>query len=165
MIHLRGRGADVVLDVSTGTPVIVHWGPPLGEGADLDSLTSALERPITNGMLDVVAPVSVVPEHGSGFVGSPGLVGHRRGGVAWAPRFVPGTVRPQSASSVVVTAIDEIAGLQLETTVDVDDVLRLRCALTNTAESRYLLDHLSISLPVAAHASELMTFTGRWTRE
>ena len=32
MIHLRGVGTDVVLDVSAGVPVIVHWGAPLGDG-------------------------------------------------------------------------------------------------------------------------------------
>jgi alpha-galactosidase len=165
MIHLRGPHADVVLDTSMGVPVIVHWGAPLGDAPDLDALVVALERPITNGMLDVVAPVSIVPEHGSGFVGSPGLVGHRRGGIAWAPRFQPSSVQSPSASSVVVLAVDAVAGLQLETSVQLDEVLRIRCTLTNLAESRYLLDQLSISLPVPPHASELLTFTGRWTRE
>ncbi|MCU1361011.1 MAG: alpha-galactosidase [Ilumatobacteraceae bacterium] len=164
MIHLRGRHADVVLDTSTGAPTIVHWGAPLGD-VDLDALVAALERPITNGMLDVVAPISVVPEHGSGFVGSPGLQGNRRRGVAWAPRFGRPTVQAVSPSTVVVTATDDLAGLSLETTVQLDDVLRVRCALTNLGDIRYLLDHLSVTLPVPSHADELLTFTGRWTRE
>lgn len=164
MIHLRGRNADVVLDIAAGAPAIVHWGAPLGE-VDLDALAAALERPITHGVLDVVSPVSLVPEHGSGFVGSPGLVGHRRRGVAWSPRFGPATVQTTSPTSIVATAADDVAGLTLEITVQLDDVLRVRCAVVNTADTRYLLDQLSVSLPVPAHASELLTFTGRWTRE
>ncbi|MFM2069759.1 MAG: hypothetical protein RLZZ623_22, partial [Actinomycetota bacterium] len=88
MIHLRGVGTDVVLDVSHGVPTIVHWGAPLGDVA-LETVMDALRRPVSHGMLDVIAPVSVVPEHGSGFQGRPGLLGHRRGGSAWAPRFQP----------------------------------------------------------------------------
>lgn len=164
MFHLRGRNADVVLDTSAGVPVVLHWGAPLGD-VDLEVLATAVDRPITNGMLDVVAPISVVPEHGSGFVGSPGLTGHRRRGAAWSPRFTDAEVRIVSASTVVVTATDTVAGLRLETTIELDDVLRVRCVLTNIADTRYLLDHLSVSLPLPSHAGELVTFTGRWTRE
>ena len=80
------RDLDVVVDVSTGAPTVLHWGAPLGE-ADVDALAAALDRPIVNGTFDVVAPISVVPEHGSGFTGRPGLVGRRGGGRAWSPRF------------------------------------------------------------------------------
>jgi alpha-galactosidase len=168
MIHLRGRTADVVLDTSSGMPIIVHWGAPLG-GIDLDSLTAALDRPVTQGMLDVVAPISIVPEHGSGFVGSPGLVGHRRRGTAWSPRFGDAQVaqidHPTGGTAVLVTATDPVARLRHETTFELDHVLTVRSVLTNVGDSRYLLDHLSISLPLPAHAAELLTFTGRWTRE
>ncbi len=164
MIHLRGRSADVVLDTSAGVPVIVHWGAPLGD-ADLDATMAALQRPVSNGVLDVIPPVSIVPEHGSGFVGSPGLLGHRRRGVAWSPRFGSPVIKTSGDQEVSVTATDLVAGLQLDTLVHLDEVLRVRCVLTNIDDTRYLLGQLSISLPVPAHAGELLTFTGRWTRE
>ena len=78
MIHLRGGSADVVIDESSGAPTIVYWGAPLGE-VDPGTIVAALHRPVQQGSLDVVAPVSVLPEHGSGFQGRPGLAGHRRG--------------------------------------------------------------------------------------
>ena len=81
VIHLRGRGADVLIDESFGAPVIAYWGAPLG-AVDGDSVVMALERATVPGGLDVIAPISVVPEHGSGFVGRPGLIGHRNGGRA-----------------------------------------------------------------------------------
>lgn len=178
MIHLRGAGTDVVLDVSGGVPVIVHWGAPLGEVL-LESVASALQRPVSNGMLDVVAPVSIVPEHGSGFQGRPGLLGHRRGGSAWSPRFQPaGTTELDSGPAgggrgVVVSAIDVVAGLRLDTTVKLGHVLTVACALTNTGSGTgagtgagiYLLEQLTVTLPLPAHAADLLTFTGRWTRE
>ncbi|HEX6658672.1 MAG TPA: hypothetical protein VF065_11350, partial [Ilumatobacter sp.] len=72
MIHLRGNGTDVVVDVDAGAPVVVHWGAPLGPDIDatgLASLAWALDRPLVQGSPDIVAPVAVVPEHGSGFPG------------------------------------------------------------------------------------------------
>ena len=163
MIHLRGHTADVVLDTSTGVPTIVHWGAPLGD-VDPASIVTALERPIAHGMLDVVAPVSIVPEHGSGFQGRPGLAGHRRGGTAWSARFVPAGLTAIDRG-VVVSAVDQVAGLRLDTRVVLDHALTVQCTLTNLADSRFLLDQLAVTLPLPVHASELLTFTGRWTRE
>jgi alpha-galactosidase len=163
MIHLRGRTADVVLDTSTGVPTIVHWGAPLGD-IDPSSIGTALERPIAHGMLDVVAPVSIVPEHGSGFQGRPGLAGHRRGGTAWSARFAPAGVS-EIDHGVVVSAVDDVAALRLDTRVVLDHTLVVQCTLTNLADSRYLVDQVAITLPLPVHASDLLTFTGRWTRE
>jgi alpha-galactosidase len=163
MIHLRGRTADVVLDESGGTPVIVHWGAPLGD-IDPASIGTALDCAVTHGMLDVVAPVSVVPEHGSGFHGRPGLAGHRRGGTAWAARFAAAGVETIE-HGVIVTSVDAIAGLRLVTRVELDHALVVQCTLVNEHDTRYLLDALMPTLPLPVHASELLTFTGRWTRE
>lgn len=172
MIHLRGRHADAVIDESTGAPTVVYWGAPLGE-VDLDTITEALRLSVQQGSLDVVAPVSVVPEHGSGFQGRPGLQGHRRGGRQWAPRFTTTSVREfvsesvsdAGAAGVRVESVDTVAQLQLVVTVTLGDVLAVDCALTNTGDTRYLLDALHPTLPLPAHASELLTFDGRWTRE
>ncbi len=163
MIHLRGEHTDVVIDESFGAPVIVHWGAPLGD-IDPASISWALARPLVQGALDVVAPVSVVPEHGSGFQGRPGLSGHRRGGTSWAPRFQPHEVA-HIVGGVVVVALDAVAGLRLTTTIVLGDVLTVEVQLANEGISRYLLDSLHPTLPVPAHASELLTFDGRWTRE
>lgn len=162
LVHLRGRAADVLLDTSGGVPVILHWGAPLGD--DVSATVAALERPLVHGALDVEAPLSVVPEHGSGAPGRPGLLGHRRGGGAWSPRF-----RPDAMSllprGVTVSAVDPVAELRLDTTIELDHVLTVRCTLTNQAATRYLLDGLAITLPLPAHAADLVTFDGRWTRE
>ena len=163
MIHLRGRQADVVIDESFGAPVIAYWGAPLGD-VDVASVVAALARPAVQGGLDVVAPVSVVPEHGSGFQGRPGLNGHRRGGRAWAPRFQPAGVVPV-ADGVVIEAFDAVAGLRLTTHITLADVLSVACTLTNQGDDRYMLGGLHPTLPLPVHASSLLTFDGRWTRE
>ncbi len=163
MIHLRGEHTDVVIDESFGVPVVVHWGAPLGE-VDPVTIGRALARSLVPGALDVVAPISVVPEHGAGFQGRPGLSGHRQGGTAWAPRFQPHAVRSVD-NGVEVVAVDAVAGLRLACTITLDEVLTVQLTLVNESSSRYLLDSLLPTLPIPAHAAELLTFDGRWTRE
>lgn len=172
MIHLRGGEAggvagvasEVVIDESFGVPVILHWGAPLGAAADVASVAAALARQPVPGGLDVVAPIGVVPEHGSGFQGRPGLSGHRRGGQGWAPRFAPDGVRAIDGG-VVVDAVDAVAGLRLACRITLADVLTVSCTITNEGTGRYLLAGLHPTLPLPAHAAELLTFDGRWSRE
>jgi alpha-galactosidase len=161
MIHLRGQSSDVIVDVVAGAPIVVHWGSPLPDGFE----RSALDRPIVHGSPDAVAPVSVVPEHGSGFPGRPGLLGHRRRGTAWAPRFSPAG-HTLDGNRLVVHACDDVAELGLDVTFELDHALVVWATLTNLSDSeRYLLDALTVTLPVPQHAGELGSFTGRWTRE
>lgn len=168
LIRLRRDDVEVVVETATGAPTIVHWGAPLGDDADLDALTASLAPPLVPGALDVVAPLSVVPEHGAGFPGRPGLDGRRGGGRAWSPRFetlTHTTVPSLSGETLVVDALDEVAGLALTTNITLADALRVSVTVENTGDRRYSLDRLTPSLPVPEHAAELLTFTGRWGRE
>jgi len=158
MIRLSNAGTDVVVDVTTGAPTIVHWGAPLGAEADLAT--------VLHGTVDSVAPVSTVPEHGSGFTGRPGLVGRRGGGLAWAPRFSAVSHHlSDDGTRLSVEAVDAVAKLGLNVTIVLDDVLHIWATVTNAGDRRYSLDGLTVTLPVAEHASELLSFEGRWSRE
>ena len=166
MIRLSNAGADVVVDVSTGAPTVVHWGAPLGDEADLSTVLPALSRPIVHGTVDSIAPVSTVPEHGSGFTGRPGLLGRRGGGRAWAPRFSAVSHHLSAdGTRLSVDAVDAVAELGLNVTITLDDVLHVWATLANTGDRRYSLDGLTITLPIAEQAGELLSFEGRWSRE
>ncbi|WP_041298392.1 alpha-galactosidase [Ilumatobacter coccineus] len=164
IVRLVQEHAEVVVDVSTGAPNIVHWGAPLGDHADADAIARALDRPVVHGSLDTVAPITVVPEHGSGFPGRPGLNGRRGGGRSWAPRFVTQT-HSHIGNTVIVDAIDEVAGLALTTNITLDHALRVNVTLENIGDRRYSLDSLVVTVPLPEHADELLTFDGRWARE
>jgi len=165
-VTLVGPGGDeLIVDVSSGAPTILHWGASLGADAEVAAVLAALDRPgVAGAGVDTVAPLSVVPEHGAGFPGRPGLVGRRGGGRSWAPRFTTVGHRVEGGT-LVVEAVDETAGLALTTTISSGDVLRVSAELTNTAGRRYSLDSLTITVPIPDHFDELLTFDGRWTRE
>ena len=165
LIHMESASTSVVVDLATGAPTLLYWGAPLGADVVLSTLSLALERPIAHGAMDVEAPISVVPEHGSGFPGRPGLAGHRRRGTAWSPRF-QAHAHTLVARQLTVVARDLVADLELTTVITLDHVLRVQVTLTNLSSTeRYLLDRLDTTLPLPAHAGELLQFTGRWTRE
>ena len=160
MIQLRGRTSELVVDISAGVPSIIHWGAPVGGHLD----PGLIERPLVHGSPDVVPPLSVVPEHAAAFSGRPGLLGRRADGTAWSPRFVPAG-HELDGDRLVVRTVDPIARLSLVVTIAFDHTLTVDAEVTNDGDDDYLLDALSITLPVPQHAGELGTFVGRWTRE
>ena len=177
LIHLQSPSTSVIVDLSTGIPTVLHWGAALGDlslasAADCDAISALFGYPVSRGALDVVAPLSLMPEHGSGFPGRPGLSGRRPDGSAWAPRFsctvpVPSVHQPDP-HSLVSTATDPVAGVELRVEMTLDpatEVLRMRAVLTNVAQSFYDVDSLALSLALPGQACEALTFGGRWTRE
>ncbi len=174
--HLRAAGVSIVLDCrGPRLPRVVHWGADLG---DLDRNT--LENLV---LADVPAVVSNVPdqpvtpgllaEHATGWLGLPGLLGHR-GGRDWSTRFEVTTVASRTdgdgTQRVVVDSDDPAAALRLTLTLELlpAGVLRTRATLTSTAEPArdpYTLDGLILSLPVPPRAAELLDLTGRHLRE
>ena len=153
---------------------MVHWGSPLEDvERDLDWLGVGSEIAVP-GLLDQSHRVSVVPVHADGFPGRPGVQGHRRGGRHWAPRFSTGQsademsrVEESDRTTLTCRARDPIAQLVLESRFELfsDGVLRICVSLDNAGDSPYMLDSLSVSLPLPEHASELGIFGGRWARE
>jgi alpha-galactosidase len=164
LVHLRGGSFDLVVDVATATPTIVHWGQALGAAPNLDALDAVLGRPAVAGALGTVAPVSIVPLHAEGFVGRPGLAGRRGGGRDWAPRFVS-TAHRLVGDVLTVDSLDEVAGLALTTEISVADVVGVRVTISNVGDRRYSLDALTVSLPLPDSADEVLGFQGRWARE
>lgn len=167
-VHLHDGRTSVLVDTSTGAATILHWGVDLGalDGAASAAAAAACRVPATAGALDVVAPLSVVPEHGAGFPGRPGLAGRRCDGTGWSPRFTTEGVRVE-ASTVTVDAVDDVARLRLrsELTLHPAGVLVATVTLTNTGDDDYGLDELAVSLPLPAQATETIRLGGRWCRE
>ncbi|MFM9037545.1 MAG: alpha-galactosidase [Actinomycetota bacterium] len=163
--HLRSDTVSVVVDVAGGVPVIEHWGPPLDGVPDVWPNT-----PRTFGNIDVLAPISIVPMHGDGFPGRPGLQVHRRGGRHWSPRYrLAGHDRLPTADgeALVVRAVDEVSQSVIESRLEIrsDGVLLVSADFRNESDAPVMLNAFTITLPVSRHAVELGVFEGRWARE
>lgn len=182
LIHLRDSGVSLILDLSDARlPRVVHWGGDLGElsTAELEQVRVASDEPRVIGELDDRHGVSLLPEHSWGWMGTPGVVGHRDGRDAMT-RFVVTSAERDDAGdgdgrvqSVTVTAADAVADLRLTLTVELlgSGLVRARAALRSTGHgssdsgAAYTVDGLNVLWPVPREANEVLDFTGRWIKE
>ncbi|MFF9112194.1 alpha-galactosidase [Streptomyces sp. NPDC014776] len=173
-LHFRAAGMSLVLDCTGEVlPRVVHWGADLGDlsGEALACLVLADAAQVMSCSLDEPVPVSVLPQLSAGWLGTPGLTGHRDG-EDFSPAFAVRSVRPEAgdgpvAHRLAVDAADERADLALTLEIEVtgSGLVRQRAALTNTGERPYTLDGLLLTLPVPGQATELLDLTGRHLRE
>ncbi|MFI1990281.1 alpha-galactosidase [Actinoplanes sp. NPDC020271] len=164
LVHLSAAGVSLVLDCrGPGLPSVAHWGAALDE-ATAELLTAVAPQPIGFSVDGEVRP-SLLPEQSSGWLGTPGLAGHRDGR-AWSTAFEL-TAIDQQPHAVRLTALDPRASLELILDLELHPagVLRGRAALTSTAPGTYWLEHLTLFLPVPDRAAELLDFTGHHLRE
>jgi alpha-galactosidase len=175
VLHVRSAGVSLVVDLTGGTlPRILHWGRDLGALTDdaLDHLRLA-SRPVPLGFpVDGEVEIAVLPEQSAGYLGTPGLEGHRDGADfstafrVTAARLVAPS--PAGGSTFVLTdAADDAARLTLRHVLEVtpSGLVRQRARLTSTGEGTFTLDGLLLTLPVPAGATEVLDFTGRHLRE
>lgn len=183
LLHLRASGVSLVLDCAGHLlPRVLHWGADLGDvpGIELEALRRASVPQVAGGAIDVPVPLSVLPEQSVGWLGTPGIAGHRAGSdfsTAFRVEGIEVTARetgPAAAPTqrVTVRAADSAAalGLVLDIELTPSGLVRQRAVLTNTAEAsaprpEYTLASMDLSLPVPTEADEILDFTGRWIRE
>ncbi|WP_028643693.1 alpha-galactosidase [Nocardioides sp. URHA0020] len=165
LVHLRRGGTSVVLRLDDDRlPVVLHWGPDLGDGP-LDDLLAAIATPYVDSVVMMPPSVSVVPQHSAGWLGRPGLLGSRDG-QAWSTTFATvahavtdGAVR--SVGHDPENALD--VSVELELTVD--GLVRVRAGVRNRGATAYGVDRLEPTLPVPDEAAELLDLTGRHNHE
>ncbi len=166
MIHLRGANTSLVIDTDSGVPEILWFGADLGD-IDESTVRTALKRPVTAANLAIEAPLSVVPELAQGFMGHPGLRGHRDG-LDWAPQFSMGSYQ-LGFDKFTAVCRDARVGLRLDVSLELgaprNDVLIAAITLTNEGELPYSLDELLMTLPLAPQANDVLGFDGRWCHE
>ena len=162
-LHRLSHGSSaVVVDVSTPVPTVVHWGPdpgPVPRGASL-----LADPPLPPASLDQVAPLPLVGTGAGGDPGRPGLAGSRPDGTGGHPRFTDGQWSGDE-TALRFRADTADGGLRLEGVLRLDATLTVDVTLTNTGDVPYLLDRLSVSLPVPAEADEVLRFDGHWCAE
>ncbi len=173
--HLRAGGTSLVLDCEGDRlPRVLHWGPDLGElGAeDLAHLRLAAAQGPRAAGPDRPVPLALLAEQSAGWMGTPGLTGHRAGADFSTAFTVTGIRRNASteaavAETLTITAADRDAALELglEVQMLVSGLVRMRAAVTNTGPGIFDLHSLDLNLPVPLEADEILDLTGWWGHE
>ncbi|MFE9751257.1 alpha-galactosidase [Saccharothrix saharensis] len=165
-VVLAAAGVSLVLaPQAEGLPEVLHWGAdlgPLGHG-ELDQFRFARERGVSASALDEPWPFTLAPGEGDGWAGAPGLLLDRDGGPI-RPRW---RVEGFSVTSTAVTVTARSTGLVLKTDLllDAHGVLRVRHRVRNEGVASVRVVVADTVLPLDDRATELLDFTGRWTRE
>lgn len=167
-LHLRNGGTSVVLDARRAPlPVIVAWGPDLGDLTpdELAALGLAALPQRVSGGLDRPAALTLIPQESSGWLGTPGLTGHRAGG-AFSTKLVTDDIEADGTAATI-RATDAAAGLTATIELHVTDagLLRQRITLENLAAEPYALTALAPTFPLPRDLDELLDTTGRHLRE
>jgi alpha-galactosidase len=166
-IHLSQGGVSLVVDISgTELPSITYWGAALGAlgAGDLASLHAHARSPWVADSVDLGVRVSVLPEPSAGWLGRPGLSGHRAGGDV-AQQFQV-TETECTPSAVRVRARSD-AGLDLRIEIEMtpQGLVRQRAAVRNVAGVAYTLDEVTLTARVPARAVEVLDLAGSHMRE
>ena len=84
--QLLADGVSLIVDTSSGTPVIAHWGKDVGFEKLEDQIQTILSESIPYASIDLPQNPGVWRENSRGFLGRPALSGHRTG-QDWSPFF------------------------------------------------------------------------------
>lgn len=178
-IHLRADGVSLLLHTDGGLPEARYWGADLGELTATDVGTQLERTAFTAELNNVQAQlrIALLPEGRTGWQGTPGLVGSRKGR-GWTPdwRLVAALIDGAEAAeglttagpcSVEFRAVADDAGLAVTLTVELgaEGLVRARAALTNAGADDYTVDQLTLAMPIPNRAGEVMDFGGRWGAE
>lgn len=160
--YLTNGGVGLLVDLTAGDPVIVHWGADLGSAVpDAAGFTDSVAR----SSFDTPVRPSVVPQSSRGWLGRPAVRGSRDGR-AFSPRFVLEDASGGDADLSLRLA-DELTGLRLQVGLELapSGLLTTTSTLTNTGDTPYLVGGLDCALPIPDHAVESLDTTGLWARE
>ena len=165
---LQANGHSLVLDVAgPRTPRVLHWGASLGmlNEADVEAMRVAAYQGQGHSSFDESVPTSITFDVGEGYYGTPMLSGHRNG-TAFSALFRFSNIA-HGDNACIVTSVDSDAALELVTTFRMSEqgALRVQHSLKNIGVDAYTVNDLNVALPLPARASEIMDFTGNWSRE
>lgn len=174
VLELNGADVQVIVDArSEQVPRIVHWGRPLGlDAAGREAFANASQPQTASNSIDTPVPFSIVPDASRGWVGAPGVEGHRDG-LDFALQLSVRTVEVGSPPDARVEtrllvgladdALDVDADLVLELLTS--GLIRSRLKVRNSGSAPYTVDAVRLGFPVPTRAGEVLDFAGRHMRE
>jgi alpha-galactosidase len=179
-VSLRAAGTCFAVELTEPVPRVLHWGADLGDlgDEDLAALARTAEPAILHNAPDIARRFTVWPTEADGWSGTPGHLGHLDGTAgAPRPRLTGADHRtgPEGGGSITIRLAEDGAGLDIALTYTLDPhgVLTAEAALTRRPDTGagagtaapYDLTGAALLLPLPRRATELLDFTGKWSRE
>lgn len=165
LTHLSEAGVSVLIDTTSGTPAVLHWGRALPSNIDVAELVRSQVEPTPHCDFDEPQTIGIWRENARGFIGAPALVGSRPGR-DWSHHFTVRSTQVQD-SSVTYISIDAESELEVEARFELtaQGVLKLTQKVTNLGLSEFTVESLTGYLPVPDYTTEILDFHGRWMNE
>lgn len=153
LYRIDDAASTLVVEATETLPRVVYFGPRLGS---LGDLAEAARLDLNGGMLDSLAPLTILPLGDGHFMGQPGLV------ASVLPRFTA-TVTAAGVT-LTVQAVDPAQGLTYGAEFTLDGVLTARAWLESATPIR--VDWFAAPvLPAAPGQDEILELSGRWVGE
>lgn len=165
--RLDGSTSSLLISNHAHIPEIVWFGARLTADIDSEMLVQHDDSAHAYATLDARAPMSLLPQASTGFMGSAALTG-RRQGACRAHHF---TLVNAAKTGQVVTIVLEDKASHLEITQKIElhaesDVATLTTSLKNNGTDNFTIDWLaSATLPLPNHFTKCVSQHGRWGLE
>jgi len=165
VLDLSSDGVCLIIDLSNGTPEILHWGRPLSVTAESMELTKSTSQASPHADIDSPLRIGFWRENARGFFGQPALKGHR-GGSDWSQLFELTEVE-YTDEQIFIRGTDPVAQLEMVVRFELDShgVLSISQSVKNLGKEIFDLIGLDTWMPLPDHASKSIDFTGRWVNE
>jgi alpha-galactosidase len=165
VLKVSSDGVCLLVDISSGTPVVLHWGKEIGTEYSDSDLRKVLTEAGPHSDIDNPPSVGIWRENSRGFYGRPTILGHRAG-LDWSQKFDVSNVAI-TENSIEISCLDQEAKLEASVRFELDQhgVLFVSQSVKNLGETVFDLSEITTWLPLPDHASQSMDFTGRWVNE
>ena len=165
LTHLSSAGVSVIIDTTSGTPAILHWGREVPSNIDAAALVLAQVEPTPHCDFDAPQTIGIWRENARGFIGEPTIKGSRPGrDFSHLFELRATTVEGNNATFV---SVDAEAELEVEANFELtaQGVLKVTQKVTNLGLTDFNVEALTSYLPVPDYTKEVLDFHGRWMRE
>ena len=139
IFELNSDGVSLIIDTSTGTPVILHWGADIGFENIGDDLALVAREGVPHADLDEPQNPGLWRENARGFLGRPAVQGNRAG-QDWSQLFVVKNHKHEGQTLSVVSE-DINAGLEVSVRFEIlpSGVVLISQSISNTGSADYSL--------------------------
>jgi alpha-galactosidase len=163
-VCLCSAGVEVCIDLTAGTPNVIHWGRPIGKN-NPEALEVSQLDPAPHCDFDEPQVIGIWRENARGFLGRPTVIGSRNG-ADFSQLFALADVIQNGNNDFTFVSVDADANLEVRARFVLDSagMLQVSQSIKNHGDD-FNLESLTTFLPVPDRVTDTLDFTGRWMNE